>query len=73
VARACVADLARIDHGDGQTGDAELGHQRGFIPPSGLDHDQPRANRLQPRDDVGDPGGIIGPMPLCAARADREV
>ena len=61
-----IPHLARIDRHDGETGDRERAEDGGFVAARGLQDDQCRRQRLEPRDESGKGSGGVGHLPLLA-------
>ena len=64
-----VTRLAGIDHRDGQARCRQRGHHGPLRAPGCCEDNALRGERLEPRDEAGDPRGIIGDRPAWAGGA----
>jgi hypothetical protein len=67
------AHLARVDHHHGQTDGRQGGRHRPLEASRGLEHHQGRGDRLQLRDEGGDPGLVVADGPRLSRRPDGDI
>ena len=68
-----IAYLARVDHGDGQTGSGEGNRNERLDAPGGFQGDEGRGQRHEAGGQLGATNVIVGDRPAFPVRKGRDI